>query len=50
MKVLKIIAKIVTAIFALYGVVGAVMTVIALHKSSEKTEIGSAIIWSAILD
>lgn len=50
MKVLKIIAKIVTVMFALYGVVGAIMTVVAIHKSPEKTEIGSDFIWSAILD
>lgn len=50
MKVLKIIAKIVTVMFALYGVVGAIATVLALHKSPEKTAIGSNLIWSAILD
>ena len=50
MKVLKIIAKIVTVMFALYGVVGAIATVVAINKSPEKTELGSDLIWSAILD
>lgn len=50
MKVLKTIAKIVTAMLALYGAVGVIMTVAAIHKSPEKAELGSDLIWSAILD